>query len=271
MIEDSCEARDIGRFIRARREKTLAHEFRDIPNRRRHVPHLTQSDLAELIDTSTVVVSQIEQGRYPNLNPAILQRLSRVLKLTPQQDSYLLELFKPRPITQKSSLDAPEWVTSSIQLIRHPIVVVDPALGLICLNKTAEWLFESMRPGFTPKSNAAESIFMIPAARKSFVEWEEYTASLVSGLRMTYAMYPEFRDHIDELASRLEVADPHFRTQWNLDDPLLKPTMEKKLIHPEAGELNVLQILTDIVEAPGLTRVELVPADETTRQKFEAV
>src|SRR5690554_5163328 len=122
MIEDSCEARDIGRFIRARREKTLAHEFRDIPNRRRHVPHLTQSDLAELIDTSTVVVSQIEQGRYPNLNPAILQRLSRVLKLTPQQDSYLLELFKPRPITQKSSLDAPEWVTSSIKLIRHPIV-----------------------------------------------------------------------------------------------------------------------------------------------------
>lgn len=271
MIPNSREAKDIGRFVRARRENTPANAYKEIPSRRRHVPHLTQSDLAELMDISTVVVSQIEQGRYPNLNLAILHRISRTLKFTQQQEMYLLGLFELRPKAQKSTQSAPAWVENSIKLVGHPVLVQDPAYGLLSLNSKSTWMFGSLEPGLEPNDNLVRFIFQNPRVRSFIAEWEFYSSTVVSGMRMYYAMHPDYRDYIDQLAQELEATDNYFKELWNQPDPLVKPTLEKTFIHPEAGELHVLQILTDIVEAPGLTRVELVPADDNTRRIFEQV
>lgn len=268
MTHNSREAKDIGRFVRAKREITEASAYSDVPQRRRHVSHLTQSDLAALINVSTVVVSHIEQGRYPNLNSSILNRISRALKLTPQQDIYLLGLFEPRASEQQSSQTAPDWVTASIRHIVHPIVVVDPAYGIVALNNKARALFSDLNPGFAPARNSAVTIFQQPGVRDFIEDWEAYAATVVSGMRMSYAMYPEYRAYIDEIARNLEASDSHFRTLWQSDDPLVVPTIEKQFNHPDVGTLSVLQILNDIVEAPGLTRIDFTPADDDTRRKF---
>lgn len=269
MIENSREAKDIGRFVRARREKTDANTYSEVPRRRRHVPHLTQSDLADIINVSTVVISKLEQGHYPNLTGSILYRISRALRLSQQQEIYLLGLFDSRPKDQKTSEPAPDWVENSIKLVTHPIVVVDPAYGMVAMNNPAQTLFRTLSPDFAPKSNGAVSIVELPTMREFIVDWESYAASLVSGMKMSYAMCPNYRNYIDQIVRRLEASDPLFRELWNEPDPLIRPTIEKQFTHPEAGTLNVLQILTDIVEAPGLTRVEFIPADEETRTKLE--
>lgn len=271
MIENSREAKDIGRFIRARREKTDASNFSEIPKRRRHVPHLTQSDLAELIDVSTVVISHIEQGRYPNLNLAILHRISHTLRLSQQQETYLLGLFEFRTKEQKVSQPAPAWVETSIKQVTHPILVQDPAYGLLCLNKSAQWMFGNLDPGLEPNTNLARFVFENPKVRGFIADWRVYAATVVSGMKMYYAMYPEYRSYIDHIADELQATDSDFRDLWQQNDPLVKPTLEKKFIHADVGEINIRQILTDIVEAPGLTRIDLIPADDTTRRIFDHV
>lgn len=269
MILYSQEVEDIGRFVRARREACLASSYAELPNRRRHVQHLTQGDLADILNVSTAVISQIEQGRYPNLSASLLNRIGNALHFTPQQSFYVLGLLVERPKEQRSLQPAPEWVHTSIKAIAHPVVVTNPAFDMMSINDKARALFRSMNPGFAPKRNGATSIFQLATVREFIVDWEPYAASLVSGLRMNYAGYPDYRDYIDALVRRLESADSLFNTFWNLPDPLVKPTIEKQFRHPDLGLLNVRQILTEILEAPWLTRIEFIAADEETRQRFQ--
>lgn len=262
------EVKDIGRFIHAQRRKANVEDFPDLPRRRRHVPYLTQDELAALLDVSTVVISQIEQGRYPNLNAPMLHRISATLRLTQQQSNYLRGLLTSRPDHQRSLEPAPDWVAASVKHIEHPVIVVNPAYDLLSVNDKARAFFGDVSLALSTTGNAAASIFQIPAMREFIEEWAAYAASLVSGLRMQYAMFPEYRDYIDDLALRLEEADEMFRDLWNQPDPLVKPTIEKTIDHSMLGRLNILQILTDIVEAPTLTKIEFIAADEETRKKF---
>lgn len=263
------EVRDIGRFIRARREATSASDFTELPQRRRHVLHLTQGDLAELAHVSTVVISQIEQGKYPNLAHGILQRIATALRMTPQQQQYLFGLQDPRPALQHATEPAPDWVTTSTNLTQHPAIVVNPAYDILAINQKALDLFGSFRPEFSAQRNGAISIFSLPGIRTFIEDWEAYAASFVSGLKISYAIFPSYRDHLDDLAHRLREKEKLFGELWDQDDPLVKPTMEKTFHHSELGELYMLQILTDIVEAPNLTRVEFLPANDETAAKLQ--
>ncbi len=264
----SPEVRDIGRFIRDRREATPTSNYAQLPQRRRHVPHLTQGDLAELVHVSNVVISQIEQGRYPNLTHAVLQRIVKALQFTPQQEVYVMGMLEPRAAVQKSLEPAPEWVTKSINLTAHPVGVVNPAYDVLAINPKLLALFGHVRSGFATKRNAATSIFTLPGVRELIDDWSAYSASVVSGLRISYAMFPNWRDYIDDLVERLRETDPWLGACWDRDNPLIKPTMEKTFHHPEVGEIRLMQILTDIVEAPGLTKIEFMPADEESAAKI---
>lgn len=269
MIKDSREAKDIGRFIRARREKTDASTFRDVPGRRRHVPHLTQSDLAELIGVSTVVISQVEQGRYPNLNRHLLREIAQALEFTQQQRLFVMGLFELRPEEQESRQDAPHWLITSINQISHPVLVVNPAYDLAGFNEKAAALLYDMDLKVSPMRNGAVSIFQLPAVRTFIEDWQSYAASLVSGIKMNYATFPAWRDYIDDLIPRIEKSDPLFHQLWIQDDPLVVPTIAKSFHHHKLGKLNLKQILTDVVEVPSLTRIDFSPVDIETRKKLE--
>src|SRR5699024_4442617 len=147
----------------------------------------------------------------------------------------------------KTSQPSPDWVTNSIKLVVHPIVVVDPAYGMVALHDKARALFGDLEPDFAPARNSAISIFQLPAVREFIEDWDAYAATVVSGMKMSYAMYPDYRDYIDQIAHELETSDSHFRELWHSDDPLVVPTIEKQFNHPGVGPLNVLQILNDIV------------------------
>lgn len=268
MSNNSREAKDIGRFIRARREASDVSSYADIPQRRRHVSHLTQADLADLIGISTVVISQIEQGRYKNLNAAILQKIAHSLRFTHQQEIFMFGLLDERPATQQTPKPAPDWLTATIKGIAHPVMLVNPAYDVIESNTKARTLLSGLSPHFTPQFNGAASVFQSKTAKEFIPDWLAYARSVVSGIKMNYAMFPSWRAYIDSLTDRLAAEDEVFHELWNQDDPLVKPTIEKELSHPELGELNVMQVLIDIIEAPSLTRIDFKPADETTRQKF---
>ena len=269
MSNGSREVFDIGRFVRARREATSASTYIETSTRRRHVSHLTQRDLADLIGMSTVVISQIEQGRYPNLSRAILQKIARALEFSQQQEIYLLGLFDERPSQQISPDLAPEWLHTSIRLIAHPVMLVNPAYDMISINEKGMALFSETHPNIATERNSARFIFNVPAARDFTVEWEAYAASLVSGMKVSYAMFPGWRDYVDGIAQELCSTDEYFNRLWHLDDPLVRPTFDKQFDHPSAGILNVKQILSDIVDVPGLTRIDFIPVDGETRRKFE--
>lgn len=267
-MKNSQEVSDIGRFIRARREATDASTYKEIPARRRHVPHLTQSDLADLVDVSTVVISQIELGTYPNLSLTVLEKIAESLRFTPQQQVYLFGLFKERPQRQFAPEPEPAWLRISIDQIAHPVVVVNPMLEVVVMNNKARNLLGAINPETNSERSSFISIFQQPFAKQLLSNWDYYTASMVSGIKVTYAMLPGWRAYIDERSQFLAENDAYFRELWLQDDPLVPPTLDKFFNHPKVGTLHLKQILTDIIEIPGLTKVEFLPSDDITRTRL---
>ena len=265
------ELQDIGRFVRARREAAIAASYEQLPHRRRHVGHLTQGELAELVGVSTAVISQIEQARYPNLSSAILHRISSALRLTPQQDLYLRGLGTPRTISDRNNHPMPAWLIASLASTHHPVIVLNPSYDILLHNDKAKTLFGVYLSRFLRNRNAADTVFGEPGLRSFFEPWSEYAASMVSGLKMSFALFPDFRDQIEDVAARVRTTDDTFRQLWDQSDPLVRPSIEKILRHPVLGELQVYQILTDLVEAKWLTKVEFIPANEETAAKMRTM
>lgn len=265
----SSEFHDIGRFIRARRMASNALELPELPRRlRRHAPYVTQSELAELVGVSSVVISQIEQGKYPNLNIPLLKRIAQVLGFNPQQEMFMVGLHTPATSTQSDRKPAPQWLLDSLADMQHPVFVVSPAYDLVGWNTKAVHILGEHAADFLDTGNAVVSVFRIPQLRTYFADWNEFATTLVSGLRMSYGVHPDYREYITEFAAEMSDGDEFFHTLWMNDDPLVSPTIEKDLEHPVLGSLRILQIATVVVEAPKFTMVEWLPADEATREKL---
>lgn len=268
----SSEFHDIGRFIRARRMASNASDLPELPRRsRRHTPYITQSELAELVGVTSVVISQIEQGKYPNLSIALLKRIARVLEFNAQQEMFMLGLHTPAADTQLGKKPAPQWLFDSIADVQHPVFVVNPAYDLSGWNEKAVQILGEHAAEFLGTGNAVVSIFRNPQVKMFFADWTEYATTLVSGLRMSYGVHPNYREYVSRFAAEMSVDDEFFRTLWEKDDPLVVPTIEKDLEHPALGRIRVIQIATVVVEAPTFTMVEWLPADEETRARLDSL
>lgn len=116
--------------------------------------------------------------------------------------------------------------------------------------------------------NALKAVFRLPEMKTFFVDWDEYAASMVSGLRMSYGVHPEYRQYVVAIAEELSREGEFFRTRWQEDDPLIIPTIEKELNHPALGLLRMIQVVTILAEAPDLTMVEFLPADDESTAKL---
>lgn len=272
MVKLKPEFEDIGRFIRARRMASNAEAIADLPRRRRrHVPYLTQYELAELVDVSTVVISQIEQGKYPNLSVRMLKRIADVLHFHPQDEMFMLGLHTPTAKTQREVDPAPQWLLDSIAERRHPVFVVSPAYDLMGWNESAEKILGEHAQNYLETGNVVVSVFEIPDMKDYFVDWQEFATSLVSGLRMSYGVHADFREYVARFAEKMCERDDFFRELWEKDDPLMLPTIEKELNHPSLGRLRIFQVITLIVEATTFTMAEWLPADEETRAKLASL
>lgn len=267
----NAEFKNIGRFIRARRMVSNASAVQELPNRRRHVPYITQEELAYLVNVSAVVISHIEQGRYPNLNAAILGRIARALSFSQQQEMFAFGLLAPVRPKQESHDKAPKWMLDSIADTQHPTLVMTPAYDLLGWNQKTEDMFDVYAAEFFSYSNGMTPIFGMPEMRTFFADWKEYATSMVSGLRMSYAVHSYLRGHILELAEELAGKDELFRTQWLKDDPLVVPKIEKDIQHPSLGLMRIMQVITVVVEAPNIMMVEFLPADDATKARMASI
>lgn len=267
MSNPPSELFDIGRFIRARRLAADATRH-PLPSRRRHVDHLTQSELAELVGVSTVVISQIEQGRYTNLNEPLLHRIGKVLEFNIQDNAFATGLLTPAPRDQRTPDPAPDWLLDSVTDTLHPVLLFDPAYAILGINQAATAMLGEAAEPFVAAGNAVYAFFDLPHFRTLFPNWEAYASSFPSGMRMAYGVHPRYRAYITSVARQLSARNDFFRRMWEADDPLMVPSVEQELHHPTLGTLRLFQVVTSVVAQPDLTLVEFLPADEETNARL---
>ncbi|WP_410587680.1 helix-turn-helix transcriptional regulator [Amycolatopsis sp. lyj-23] len=226
--------RELGRFLKSRREAATPAECGVLTGPRRRVPGLRREEVAQLAGISVEYYVRLEQGRARAPSPEVLDALARTLRLDDVERRHLDDLASARPTRPPSARRArPELAQLLAKLDRVPALVVDHRLDVLAGNPLSAQLFR----GFAT-ANLARFCLLDPASREVFPDWHDVARATVGQLRLVAARYatdPALAALVGELTLRSET----FRTLWAGRFVQQRTHGRKRFRHPVAGELTL--------------------------------
>ncbi|GGV04660.1 DNA-binding protein [Streptomyces albospinus] len=233
---------ELSEFLRSRRARLRPQDVGLPEHGRRRVPGLRREELAQLAGVSVAYYIRLEQGRGRNVSAAVLEAIADALRLTPAERDHLGHLV--RPVSRRGRpADRPQRVRPAVQelldTMEHvPAFVVGRRLDIIGWNRLGCAVFGDF-PAMPPeRRNMAWQVFLDPATRELYVNWEGKACVLVALLRRQVGRRPDdpaLAALIAELADRSE----EFRRFWARHDVKDKGFGVKQLNHPLVGPLTL--------------------------------
>ncbi|GAB3158218.1 helix-turn-helix transcriptional regulator [Amycolatopsis stemonae] len=240
----------LGDHLRARRE-LLTPEQAGIPAvGLRRVPGLRREEVAMLAGISADYYLRLEQGRDRNPSRQVLESLARVLQLDDDTTAYLLGLADPPPRRRRRRRrreTVPPGTVKFLAAVGLPAFVEGRYLDVLAANPLAA----ALSPRLVAGGNRLRDVFLDPAEKALFPDWESATRGLVAGFRQavgTDTGDPRFI----ELVGELSLASPRFRELWARHDVANRRGATVRFDHPQVGELVLNREKLLLSDAPGL-------------------
>jgi transcriptional regulator with XRE-family HTH domain len=225
----------LGDYLRARREQVRPDDVGLVAGARRRVTGLRREELATLAGISSAYYLRLEQGRDAHPSAQVVDALARALQLDIGATEHLHQLAagisgrKPHSDVETVA----DWVHQLIDQFSMPAIVASRCQDVLAANPCAR----ALSPGFTPGQNFLRWRLLEPAARELYVNWDEATASAVSGLREASGSDigdPRFHALVDELLA----ASQRFHELWARADVGYRRHI-LHMRHPQVGDLHL--------------------------------
>ncbi|MFF4159873.1 helix-turn-helix domain-containing protein [Streptomyces sp. NPDC001678] len=233
---------ELSEFLRSRRARLRPEDVGLTPyGGRRRVPGLRREELAQLAGVSVAYYTRLEQGHGQNVSAAVLEAIADALRLSKTERDHLGHLVRParsRPRTAR-----PQRVRPTVQHLLDtmegvPAYVLGRRTDVIAWNRLACALLGDF-PAVPPQQrNMIRQLFLDPAARELYVEWEAKAADLVACLRLEAGRHPD-DPKLTSLVGELSVKSADFRRLWAAHNVRDKGHGVKPLLHPVVGELTL--------------------------------
>jgi transcriptional regulator with XRE-family HTH domain len=223
----------LGDYLRARRGQVRPEDVGLIAGARRRVRGLRREELATLAGISSEYYLRLEQGRDKNPSAQILDAIARALQLDIKGTEYLYQLASP-PGSRREQSDLETAADGTDELIDQfsmPAIVVSRCLDVLAANPVAR----ALSPGFTPGQNFLRWRLLDPAAREFFVNWDDATDVVVSGLREAAGSDPD-DPRLRALVDELSTASARFRELWARAEVGYRPDVVH-MRHPDVGDV----------------------------------
>jgi transcriptional regulator with XRE-family HTH domain len=226
----------IGDFLRARRALVRPEEAGVRVTGTRRVAGLRREEVAMLAGISSEYYLRLEQGRDRNPSVQVLESLARVLRLDEDAADYLISIAAPRPQRAKKPRreTVPAGIRQLLQVIGLPAFVEGRYFDVLAANDLAAALSPNLQVG----ENRMRAVFLDPAERALYPDWERDTMTLVAGFRESVGADtgdPRFV----QLVGELSLASERFRRLWARHDVHAREGRPTRLRHPQVGELTV--------------------------------
>lgn len=260
----------LGDFLRARREALKPQDVGLPEYGRRRVPGLRREEVAMLAGVSSDYYIRLEQGRENSPSPQVLEAVAQALKLDAESADHLNRLCLT-PSQRPHDWGEAEVSTQLLQLMdgweHTPAFVLGPALDILAGNSLAT----ALHSGFDAFDNLARNVFVDPAGREFYQEWDRAAHSCVAELRAAYGHDPESA-RIAEVVDELSAESEEFAGLWRLHDVKSKSQEGKHLKHPDVGDLHIAFAAFTVNGAPHqqLVVYQAEPASPTA-EAFETL
>jgi transcriptional regulator with XRE-family HTH domain len=237
-VKEMPEDNRIGQFLRARRERVQPEDVGLPDLGRRRVPGLRREELATLAGVSADYYVRLEQGRERHPSEQVIDALARALQLDDDATAHLHELARPAPRRRRAARRTervrPELLRLMEAWSHTPAMVTGRHLDVLAANSLAT----ALHGGFSRGTNLVRSLFLDPAARERYPDWDQVAKDTVAALRASVG--PDLDDpHLTDLVGELSLKSEKFRTLWARHDVREKTHGSKRFVHPQVGELTI--------------------------------
>jgi transcriptional regulator with XRE-family HTH domain len=252
----------LGAFLRARRELVTPAEAGIPVLGVRRVAGLRREEVAMLAGISADYYLRLERGRDRNPSVQVLEALARVLRLDDDSRAYLLSLAvaaprrtSPRPRTEK----VPPGTASFLTMLPFPAFIEGRYLDVLAANRLAT----ALSPRLVAGGNRLRDVFLDPAERAMFPDFETAAAGLVAGFREAVGTDTDNPRFI-ELVGEMSLASPLFRELGARHDVRPRGGAVVRLDHPQVGPLTLNREKLLISGTDGIMLVAYHPDPATT-------
>jgi hypothetical protein len=203
----------------------------------RRVPGLRREEVALLAGVSLDYYARLEQGRDLQPSDQVLDAIARALRLAEVERRYLHNLVRSTLAVAAPAGDVavpPPDAGARLLLdtIDMPGLIVDFRGDVLAINRAGRALMVGLR------ASHPRWVFLDPAARALFADWETIARSSVAVLREAAGRHPRDRA-LHALIGELSVGSVAFATWWAEHDVDARCRGTKRFRHPDVGAITV--------------------------------
>jgi transcriptional regulator with XRE-family HTH domain len=226
----------------------------------RRVKGLRREEVALLAGVSIDYYVRMERGNVAGASDAVLEGVAAALQLDEAEREHLFDLARAATTTPaRQRRTKPSGITDGIERIvdaitETPAWVRNARHDLLVANRLARALHAPMLAAERRPANSARFIFLDPAARTFFTDWERVADDITAVLRSTAGRNPRDRQLI-ELIGELTTHSEEFSARWAAHNVRFHRTGLKRLHHPAVGPLDLTFEAMEFPAHPGLTLI----------------
>ncbi|MBF9070275.1 helix-turn-helix transcriptional regulator [Streptacidiphilus fuscans] len=266
---DELRRRELGAFLRSRRER-ISPEQVGLPSiGRRRTPGLRREEVAQLAAVGVTWYTWLEQARDIQVSAQVLDAIARGLLLDRVEREHLFSLAgtsDPNSVPRECPVVTPPVRAVLEQLSPMPAVVLNARFDIIGFNDVYSALCGGL-DRFEPEAlNLLWLAFTDPGWRTLLVDWEAAARGMTAKFRVALAEHvaePKYKS----LLKRLQLASPEFAAAWEHHDVTGTAEGTKRFLHPEVGLLNFEYTNLWLGPRPGYRMITYVPADPVTKER----
>jgi transcriptional regulator with XRE-family HTH domain len=267
---DDLRRRELGAFLRSRRERITPEQVGLRSSRRRRTPGLRREEVAQLAGVGITWYTWLEQGRDIHPSAQVLDAIARTLLFDANERAHLFTLAgaPDGAIAAECSALAPTVQVLLDQLEPFPALAGNGRYDLLAYNRVWASCVPHLETIPIEDRNALWLIFTDPRWREMVLDWEETTAWMVGQYRAAMA------EHVAEpawkgLVKRLLKASPEFAALWARHDVVFPENRVKRIKHPIVGELRLDTTYLWLAQRLGTRLVCYTPADAQTARRLD--
>ena len=224
----------------------------------RRVSGLRREEVAMLAGVSIDYYVRMERGSLGGASDAVLEGVARALQLDDAERDHLFDLARaaePQPAQLRRSREP--GVTANVQQVLDaisgaPAWVRNARHDMLAANRMARALYAPLLAGPRPPANNARFVYLDPASRAFFTDWDRAADDIAAMLRSEAGRNP-YDKKLVELIGELSTRSDDFRTRWAAHNVRFHRTGHKQLHHPVVGDLDLNFEAMELPSQPGLT------------------
>jgi transcriptional regulator with XRE-family HTH domain len=258
---------ELSSFLKSRRARIAPAAVGLQNGQRRRTPGLRREEVADLAGVGLTWYTWLEQGRDIRVSAQVLGAIGRALQLEPSERAHLFRLAgHAPPAVQNAPAISPRLQSVLDAWDPYPAQIAGRRRDILAWNRASDAIYGWSR--FPDEErNSMHVLFLDPATRRMFIDWENETAVAVAAFRADAGRDISDPDY-QQLINQLTEQSPQWAALWLKQDVRGRPEGLKKLQHAKLGRINLEFTIFQVAEQPSLRLYLYTPGDERTEIKL---